>query len=63
MNSQTQSPPFPPPPFPLWKDTPLHRLVLATLINEFSNRILTHHSSTATIENWLRESHILSPFI
>ena len=58
MNSQTQSPPFPSSPFPLWKDTPLHRLVLATLINEFSNRILTHHSSTATIENWLQENHM-----
>ncbi|MBO6038322.1 MAG: hypothetical protein IJ934_03600 [Acetobacter sp.] len=42
----------------LWKDTPLHRLVLATLINEFANRILTHHSSTATIEKWLRENQM-----
>ncbi|MFT8675209.1 MAG: hypothetical protein ABF535_01740 [Acetobacter sp.] len=46
----------PPGPVSTWQNTPLHRLMLTALINQFENRLLTGSSATLTIEQWLLDN-------
>ncbi|MBO1326615.1 hypothetical protein K2X14_15880 [Acetobacter sp. TBRC 12305] len=46
----------PPSPVSTWQDTPLHRLMLTALINQFENRLLSSNSATLTIEQWLLDN-------
>lgn len=36
-----------------WRDTPLHRLMLATLIEKLENRLLANPSATRVLEQWI----------
>ncbi|MFT8782523.1 MULTISPECIES: hypothetical protein [Acetobacter] len=54
----------PPPPLmadpaPFWRNSFVHRLMLATLINQMENRLLAENSATHTLEHWLHEHGLL----
>lgn len=55
--SRTAAAPLP----PLWRNSFLHRLMLATLISQMENRLLAESSATRTLENWLHEHRLLDP--
>ena len=44
---------------PVWRDSFLHRLMLASLINQMENRLLAENSATQTLEHWLRAHDLL----
>ncbi|MFT9409443.1 hypothetical protein [Acetobacter fabarum] len=44
---------------PLWRNSFMHRLMLATLISQMENRLLAENSATQTLEHWLREHALL----
>lgn len=44
---------------PVWRDSFLHRLMLASLINQMENRLLAENSATQTLEHWLTEHKLL----
>ena len=43
----------------LWRDSFLHRLMLASLITRMENRLLAENSATQTLEHWLVEHKLL----
>ncbi|WP_025826707.1 hypothetical protein [Acetobacter okinawensis] len=43
----------------VWQDSFLHRLMLASLINQMENRLLAENSATQTLEHWLRAHKLL----
>ena len=43
----------------VWQDSFLHRLMLASLINQMENRLLAENSATQTLEHWLRAHDLL----
>ena len=56
--------PLPPAMEPMpthWQNRFLHRLMLATLINQMENRLLAENSATHTLEHWLRAHALLGP--
>ncbi|CEF57013.1 hypothetical protein [Acetobacter ghanensis] len=46
-------------PTPSWQNSFLHRLMLASLINQMENHLLAESSATQTLERWLRDHKLL----
>lgn len=44
-----------------WRDTPLHRLMLAALLNELNATLLSTASATRTLEDWSHRHHLAAP--
>lgn len=44
-----------------WRNSFLHRLMLATLIRQMENRLLAENSATQTLERWLQEHAMFGP--
>ncbi|MFT8418420.1 MAG: hypothetical protein ABF636_06260 [Acetobacter sp.] len=42
-----------------WRNSFLHRLMLASLINQMENRLLAESSATHTLEHWLHQHNLL----
>lgn len=42
-----------------WRNSFVHRLMLATLISQMENRLLAESSATQTLERWLQEHKLL----
>lgn len=47
------------PPIQPWRNSFLHRLMLATLISQMENRLLAESSATRTLEDWLQNHKLL----
>ncbi|GBR47499.1 hypothetical protein CSR02_01510 [Acetobacter pomorum] len=48
-------------PLSQWRDIPLHRLMLATLVEKLENKLLANSSATRVLEHWIHHYGLVTP--